>query len=63
MRFYAAELILALEHIHAQNIVYRDLKVCQSTVDQEILNITNAFCYNNYYDNVHALSLAEIRFA
>ena len=27
VRFYAAELILALEHIHAQSIVYRDLKV------------------------------------
>ena len=27
VRFYAAELILALEHIHAKHIVYRDLKV------------------------------------
>lgn len=27
VRFYAAELILALEHIHSQLIVYRDLKV------------------------------------
>jgi hypothetical protein len=27
VRFYAAELVLGLEHIHRQNIVYRDLKV------------------------------------
>ena len=27
VRFYAAELILALEHIHGQSMVYRDLKV------------------------------------
>ena len=27
VRFYSSELILALEHIHSQNIVYRDLKV------------------------------------
>ena len=27
VRFYAAELVLGLEHIHFQNIVYRDLKV------------------------------------
>jgi len=27
VRFYGAELILALEHIHRQGIVYRDLKV------------------------------------
>ena len=27
VRFYAAELVLGLEHIHLKNIVYRDLKV------------------------------------
>lgn len=26
-RLYAAELVLALEHLHAMNVVYRDLKV------------------------------------
>ena len=26
MKFYAAELILAIEYLHSKNIVYRDLK-------------------------------------
>ena len=41
VRFYAAELILALEHIHAQNIVYRDLKVC------DLLEIHNFVCLSH----------------
>lgn len=26
MRFYTAELSLALHHLHSQNIIYRDMK-------------------------------------
>ena len=26
MRFYTAELALALHHLHSQNIIYRDMK-------------------------------------
>lgn len=48
VRFYAAELILALEHIHAQSIVYRDLKVCQLTVDQKF-SVSNEFSYVHVY--------------
>ena len=28
VRFYAAEVILGLEHMHNRFVVYRDLKVC-----------------------------------
>ena len=27
-RFYAAEVLLAFEHMHSEDIIYRDLKVC-----------------------------------
>lgn len=30
MRFYAAEIILGLEHMHNRFVVYRDLKVSSS---------------------------------
>lgn len=30
MKFYAAEVILGLEHMHRRFIVYRDLKVIQT---------------------------------
>lgn len=35
VRFYAAELILALEHIHAKHIVYRDLKPSNILLDEQ----------------------------
>jgi serine/threonine protein kinase len=27
-RFYSAEIVLGLAHIHSRNMIYRDLKVC-----------------------------------
>jgi len=34
-RFYAAEMVLALEHLHERNVVYRDLKPQNIVIDDE----------------------------
>ncbi|KAL3315241.1 G protein-coupled receptor kinase 6 [Cichlidogyrus casuarinus] len=34
-RFYAAEILLGLEHLHSLNIVYRDLKPCNILIDDQ----------------------------
>ena len=59
VRFYAAELILALEHIHAQSIVYRDLKVCQLTVDWKF-SVSNEFICVHMYVHIH-MNLSKIK--
>lgn len=34
MRFYAAEIILGLEHMHSRFVVYRDLKPANILLDE-----------------------------
>ena len=38
MKFYAAEIILGLEHMHLRSIVYRDLKVRQKSERLDLMN-------------------------
>jgi len=37
VRFYCAEIILGLEHMHSRFVVYRDLKVNYRTLHEEFL--------------------------
>jgi serine/threonine protein kinase len=34
-RFYCAEIILALEHLHQRNVMYRDLKAGNTLLDED----------------------------
>lgn len=41
--FYASNIILILEYIHNLNIIYRDLKVENIMIDDEVNNKNNIF--------------------
>lgn len=58
VRFYAAEVILGLEHMHNRFIVYRDLKVCRLIMVLLHLFGTNSsrpetLLMQNYVQNNH----------
>ncbi len=58
-RFYSAQMVLALEHIHARNVIYRDLKPENVVFDTEgYIRLTDfGLCKENVYEDNEAKSI------
>ena len=54
-KFYAAELMLALEHLHSKDIVYRDLKLENILMDSQGHIILTDFGLSKFFDEQSSL--------
>jgi serine/threonine protein kinase len=57
VKFYAAEIILALDHLHQLGIMYRCVTLCGTVIATDFFNYTQQFLISFVYEMIYDMLL------